>query len=65
MECVGTTHESRWAMARCSERAEWRDHAVVRTLTPFVAVVAGWDPLAERGPDAVPAAWREVADALA
>lgn len=65
LECVGTTRESRWALARLAESAAWRDRAVVRALGSEVAVVAGWDPLAERGVHRIPADWIEVADALA
>lgn len=33
-ECVGETGESRAALAALAQRAQWRDHAVVRALLP-------------------------------
>lgn len=65
MECVGTTRESKWALTRLAEHPDWRRRTVVRALSAEVDVVAGWDPLAERGPHAIPPGWQEVADALA
>jgi hypothetical protein len=47
-----------------AEDRRWADHAVVRALIGSVDVVAGWDPLAARGPHRIPAHWQEVADAL-
>jgi hypothetical protein len=52
-------------MARLAESPHWRDRPVVRALAAEVSVVAGWDPLAERGPHLIPPGWLEVADALA
>ena len=33
MECVGTTRESKWAMARLADSPSWRQHAVVKAKT--------------------------------
>jgi hypothetical protein len=67
MECVGTTRESCWAMATLGEDPAWRDRPVVRALAASARAVveSGWDPLAERGPHAIPVEWQDAADALA
>lgn len=65
MECIGTTRESAWAIARLGQDPQWRDHAVVRALRDEVHVLEGWDPLSERAAHRIPASWLGVLDALA
>lgn len=45
-ECVGEAGESRAAMLRLADDPRWRDHAVVRSLSPELSAVAV-TPLAE------------------
>jgi hypothetical protein len=64
MECIGTTNESRWAMAQLGKHPQWRSRSVVRALAPECGSDDDWSPLDERGPHRVPPNWIEVLDAL-
>jgi hypothetical protein len=65
LECIGTVRENAWAMRRLNADPRWRDAAVVRSLAPLLDDDPGFDPLAERGPHAIPPEFAEAADALA